>query len=110
MSERYDELRKIILGEVEAHGYLIVSRNSAGENEVRAQWDVGMIDGEPAIVFSMHLFGVQVFFEIERRKLDPGLEAEARRERRSSSAQVSSARRCHSKYAAPLDTPIATSA
>jgi hypothetical protein len=77
-SERYDGVRSVILAAEDAHGYLIIGKRFEIQNEVKAQHQIGIIEGQPATIFEMDIFGVPVFFEMERRLLDERLETAAR--------------------------------
>lgn len=86
MSPRFDELRRIVLGEIAGHGYLVISKKVelklGGEPPpvgVRYQALTALADGQSAYYFEADLFGTLVTFDLERSELLPGMREEAQR-------------------------------
>lgn len=69
-SPRFDEVRKIILGEQDFKGYLVfVKKPELEKTATVLHWD-RVINGNPVSFFRFYYYGVDIFYEIEQRILE----------------------------------------
>lgn len=67
---RYDEVRKIIQGEIDFHGYLAFGGKCVPDPRVHVGYTFVGINGTDVTAFLMSLFGLPLVFDLERRRLD----------------------------------------
>ncbi|MFZ1301104.1 MAG: hypothetical protein WAQ27_00795 [Candidatus Microsaccharimonas sp.] len=69
-SARFDEVRKIILGESDFNGYLAIAKKPALEHTATVlHWDK-VVEGRPLSFFRFYYYGVDIFYDIEYRAIE----------------------------------------
>lgn len=66
-SNRFDEVRQIILGEIDFNGYLAVAKKPAIEQIGTVQHYDRTINGKPISLFRFYYHGVDIMYDMERR-------------------------------------------
>jgi len=69
-SSRFDEVRQIILGEIDFKGYLILPKSGNVERICNVRhWD-REVDSKPLSFFQFYYYGVDIYFEMEHRSIE----------------------------------------
>lgn len=69
-SARFDEVRKIILGEVDFSGYLALAKNPLLEQTATVlHWDK-IVKGRRLSFFRFYYYGIDIFYDIEHRAIE----------------------------------------
>lgn len=69
-SQRFDEVRKIILGDLDFEGFLIITKKPKMEFIANVQhFDRIDVDGSPISLFRFYYYGIEIFYEMEKRKV-----------------------------------------